>query len=173
MLDAYLAEHGDRVLLPTYGPGYVVHEGNAGKARTPRALAPPERGPVKSSVEAALAKAHGGVNFAAPPPASGRDPVWHQLDVKATSVLVRVESNVAALLAALLRRGAGSTHRLISAQVLMGYRHDRVTVAPDVANDLQASWRLLGNTIQRAALEHVCAPFLDGLEELRDHMSDD
>ena len=52
----------------------------------------------------------------------------------------------------------------------MGYRHDRVTVAPDVANDLQASWRLLGNTIQRAALEHVCAPFLDGLEELREHL---
>ena len=55
----------------------------------------------------------------------------------------------------------------------MGYRHDRVTVAPDVANDLQASWRLLGNTIQRAALEHVCAPVLDGLEEQRDQMSDD
>ena len=55
----------------------------------------------------------------------------------------------------------------------MGYRHDRVTVAPGVANDSQASWRLLGNTIQRTALEHVCEPFLDGLEELRDQMSDD
>ena len=54
----------------------------------------------------------------------------------------------------------------------MGYRHDRVTVAPGVANDSKASWRLLGNTIQRAALEHVCAPFLDGLEELRDQMSE-
>ena len=55
----------------------------------------------------------------------------------------------------------------------MGYRHERVTVAPDVAFVLEASWRLLGNTIQRAALEHVCAPFLDVLEELRDQMSDD
>ena len=171
VLDAYLKEHGDRVLLPTYGPGYVVHEGNAVKARTPRALAPPDRGAVKSSVEAALAKAHGGVNFAAPPPAATPSGTgWTSRRPRSSSAW---KSNVAALLAALLRRGAGSTHRLISAQVLMGYRHDRVTVAPDVANDLQASWRLLGNTIQRAALEHVCAPFLDGLEELRDQMSDD
>ena len=53
------------------------------------------------------------------------------------------------------------------------YVPSKETVAPGVANDSKASWRLLGNTIQRAALEHVCAPFLDGLEELRDQMSDD
>ena len=112
VLDAYLKEHGDRVLLPTYGPGYVVHEGNAGKARTPRALAPPDRGAVKSSVEAALAKAHGGVNFAAPPPAAGRDPVWHRLDVKATSVLVRVEIKCRGA-----SRGASPTRRRLDSPV--------------------------------------------------------
>ena len=111
-LDAYLAKHGDRVLLPTYGPGFVVHEGNAGKARTPRALAPPDRGPIKSSVEAALAKAHGGVNFAAPPPAAGRDPVWHRLDVKATSVLVRVEIKCRGA-----SRGASPTRRRLDSPV--------------------------------------------------------
>jgi hypothetical protein len=142
VLNAYLDKHGDRVLLPSWGPGYVLHDSNARKARTPRASAPPEGGPIQTAVEAALAKAHGGVNFAAPPPAAGRDPVWHMLDVAATSVL-------------------------------MGYRHDRVLRAPGVANDLKASWRLLGNTIQRAALEHVCAPFLDGLAELRDQTSND
>ena len=107
-LDAYLAKHGDRVLLPTYGPDYVLHKGNAGKARTPRALAPPDRGPIKTSVEAALAKAHGGVNFAAPPPAAGRDPEWHELDVKATSVLVRVEIKC---------RGASPTRRRLDSLV--------------------------------------------------------
>ena len=59
------------------------------------------------------------------------------------------------------------THRTT---VLMGYRHDRFTRAPGVANASEASWQLLGNTIQREVLASLCAPFLDGLVERRSEM---
>ena len=45
--------------------------------------------------------------------------------------------------------------------VLMGYKHNRFTKAPGVANDAAASWRALGNTIQAEVLESVVKPWID------------
>ena len=128
-------EHGDHVLLPEWGRGYVLR--HAGKARTPRAEAPPPARPLASALPAADAAAHGGVNFASPPVVAGATRRWHALGIMATSVL-------------------------------MGYRHDRFTRPAAVVNAPRAAWRLLGNAVQRDALESVCAPWIDRLAAVRD-----
>ena len=55
-------------------------------------------------------------------------------------------------------------------QMAPNLSHDRFTLAPGVANASEASWQLLGNTIQREVLASLCAPFLDGLVERRNEM---
>ena len=136
VLDAYLDAEGDAALLPEWGRGHALFDERA-KARTPRAFAPPPARPLDRAPAAALARAHGGVNFAAPPPRGGAAPRWHALGVKATSVL-------------------------------MGYAADRFTRAAGLVNDAAASWRALGNTIQKDVLASVVAPWIDALKAARD-----
>ena len=52
--------------------------------------------------------------------------------------------------------------------VLMGYAADRFTRAAGLVNDAAASWRALGNTIQKDVLASVVAPWIDALKAARD-----
>ena len=84
VLDAYLNKHGDDALLPDWGRDYRLHQGNARKARTPRAMALPPKCHLKQAPAAAVARAHGGINLAAAPPFNSRAPLWHALGIKAS-----------------------------------------------------------------------------------------
>ena len=135
---AVLWDDGEIVGIPkgdlaTSPGGRPRRDGPSTKARTPRALAPPPPGPLDMAPAAALAKAHGGINFAAPPARGGAARRWHALGVRATSVL-------------------------------MGYDADRFSRAPGLVNDPAASWRLLGNTVQRDVLASIAAPFIEALK---------